>query len=281
MDIKAIKNGLSDHDATKVEIYINYLAELSTVKDRNKKLKNPWFKYRTDEELINNFKKVATDGLSIDGEHITLQSTGISYDYIAFKNKMMITYPESIIDVGLVYKDDTFKFEKQSGKVVYTHQINNPFNQDENNIIGGYCVIKNKRGEFITILSKDNIEKHRKVARTDSIWKAWYHEKCLVVIIKKACKQHFQDIYQNIETIDNENYDLSKSLEVDIDDKSSIESISTIEELRQYWKDHQGRNAGVLKEFNELLAKRKDEIESEESKQEKETSKGYKINETN
>ena len=281
MDIKAIKNGLSDHDATKVEIYINYLAELSTVKDRNKKLKNPWFKYRTDEELINNFKKVATDGLSIDGEHITLQSTGISYDYIAFKNKMMITYPESIIDVGLVYKDDTFKFEKQSGKVVYTHQINNPFNQDENNIIGGYCVIKNKRGEFITILSKDNIEKHRKVARTDSIWKAWYHEKCLVVIIKKACKQHFQDIYQNIETIDNENYDLSKSLDVDIDDKASIESISTIEELRQYWKDHQGRNAGVLKEFNELLAKRKYEIESEESKQEKETSKGYKKNETN
>ena len=281
MDIKVIKNGLQDHDATKVEIYTNYLVELSTAKDRNKKLKNPWFKYRTDQELINNFKKVATDGLNIDGEHITLQSTGISYDYIAFKNKMMITYPESIIDVGLVYKDDTFKFEKQSGKVVYTHQINNPFNQDENNIIGGYCVIKNKRGEFITILSKENIEKHRKVARTDSIWKAWYHEKCLVVIIKKACKQHFQDIYQNIETIDNENYDLSKSLEVDIDDKSSIESISTIEELRQYWKDHQGRNAGVLKEFNELLAKRKDEIESEESKQEKETSKGDKINETN
>lgn len=280
MDIKAIKNGLSDYDITKVEIYINYLVELSTAKDRNKKLKNPWFKYRTDQELINNFKKVATDGLSIDGDHITLQSTGISYDYIAFKNKMMLTYPESIIDVGLVYKDDTFKFEKQSGKVVYTHQINNPFNQDENNIIGGYCVIKNKRGEFITILSKDNIEKHRKVARTDSIWKAWYHEKCLVVIIKKACKQHFQDIYQNIETIDNENYDLSKSLEVDIDDKASIESISTVEELRQYWKDHQGRNAGVLKEFNELLAKRKDEIESEESKQEKKTSKGYKKNET-
>lgn len=281
MDIKAIKNGLSDHGTTKVEIYINYLIELSTSKDGNKKLKNPWFKYRTDQELINNFKKVATDGLSIDGEHITLQSTGISYDYIAFKNKMMLTYPESIIDVGLVYKDDTFKFEKQSGKVVYAHQINNPFNQDENNIIGGYCVIKNKRGEFITILSKDNIEKHRKVARTDAIWKAWYHEKCLVVIIKKACKQHFQDIYQNIETIDNENYDLSKSLDVDIDDKSSIESITTIEELRQYWKDHQGRNAGVLKEFNELLAKRKDEIEDEYSKKEKETSKGDKKDETN
>ena len=281
MDIKAIKNGLSDYDTTKVEIYINYIVELSTAKDRNKKLKNPWFKYRTDQELINNFKKVATDGLIIDGEHITLQSTGISYDYIAFKNKMMLTYPESIIDVGLVYKDDTFKFEKQSGKVVYTHQINNPFNQDENNIIGGYCVIKNKRGEFITILSKNNIEKHRKVAKTDLIWKAWYHEKCMVVLIKKACKQHFQDIYQNIETIDNENYDLEQSVVVDIDDKASIESISTVEELRQYWKDHQGRNAGVLKEFNELLANRKCEIESEKSKQEKENTKGDKINETN
>ena len=281
MDIKAIKNGLSDYDTTKVEIYINHLVELSIAKDKHKKLKNPWFKYRTDQELINNFKKVAMDSLNFDGEHITLQSTGISYDYTAYKNKMMLTYPESIVDVALVYTDDIFKFEKRSGKVVYTHVITNPFNQDENNIIGGYCVIKNKRGEFITILSKNNIEKHRKVAKTDLIWKAWYHEKCMVVLIKKACKQHFQDIYQNIETIDNENYDLEQSVVVDIDDKASIESISTVEELRQYWKDHQGRNAGVLKEFNELLANRKCEIESEKSKQEKENTKGDKINETN
>ena len=281
MDIKAIKNGLSGHDTTKVEIYINYLIELSIAKNRDKKLKNPWFKYRTDQELINNFKKVAIDGLSIDGEHITLQSTGISYNYIAYKNKMYTVYPESLFDHSLAYKDDTFKFEKQSGKVIYAHQINNPFNQKQENIIGGYCIIKNKRGEFITLMSSELIAKHRKVAKTDSVWKSWFHEMCLKTLVKKACKQHFQDIYQNIETIDNENYDLSKSLEVDIDDKACVESIATVEELRQYWKSHQGRNAGVLKEFNELLAKRKDEILSEESKQEKETSKGDKINETN
>ena len=64
----------------------------------------------------------------------------------------------------LVYTDDKFSFEKHSGKVVYQHEINNPFDEKKDeNVIGGYCVIKNKRGEFLTLLSKNEIEKHRKV----------------------------------------------------------------------------------------------------------------------
>ena len=66
-------------------------------------------KYKSDAELVSSFKKVALDGLSIDGVHITLQSTGISYDYTAFKNKMLMVYPETLFDISLVYKDDEYK----------------------------------------------------------------------------------------------------------------------------------------------------------------------------
>ena len=264
MNIKNIKDALPEYDQDKVRIYVDYLTKLLNAKNRDKTPKNPWMKYKTDDELISFFKKVSLDGLEFDGNHITLQSTGVSYDYIAFKNKMYLIYPESLIDVALVYKDDTFRFEKQSGKVIYTHNINNPFNQEQFDIIGGYCVIKNKRGEFITLLSKDNIEKHRKVAKTDTIWKAWFHEMCFKTLIKKACKQHFADIFQNIETIDNENYDLDQPLGISIEDKTAVEKIETVEELKKFWQDNQGRNAGVLKDFNKLISNRKAEIEKKE-----------------
>lgn len=265
MNIKAIKDSLPEYDQDKVKIYTDYLTRLLNAKNKDGTPKNPWMKYKTDDELISFFKKVFLDGLDFDGIYITLQSTGVSYDYIAFKNKMYLIYPESLIDVALVYKDDTFRFEKQSGKVIYTHNLNNPFNQEQTDIIGGYCVIKNKRGEFITLLSKDNIEKHRKVAKTDTIWKAWFHEMCFKTLIKKACKQHFADIFQNIETIDNENIDLELPLDVNSETKAEIEKIEAVEPLEKYYLENKGKNAGVLEGFIKLLTKRKVEIEKIEA----------------
>jgi hypothetical protein len=266
MNIQIIKKALDAYDPNKIEAYTEYLLKLRDAKDKHKKLKNPWMAYRKDEELISYYKKVAEDGLCFDGIHITLQSTGVSYDYIAYKNKMLLAYPETLFDVALVYKDDTFKFEKQSGKVIYIHQINNPFDQSQENIVGGYCVIKNKRGEFLTLLSAANIEKHRKSAKTDTIWTAWFHEMCLKTLIKKACKQHFADMYQNIETLDNENYNPEQPLDIDIKDKTATEKLLTIPEIEQYWRDNKGRNAGILEQFTKLCANRKVEIEQAEKK---------------
>lgn len=261
MNINSIKKALSGYDKDKVSIYTDYLSGLAAEKQRTGKPKNPWMQYRSDQDLVGFFEKVITAGSYIDGVNITILSTGISYNYVAYKNKMLSVYPETLIDTALVYKDDTFNFKKQSGKVTYSHEINNPFNQEESNIIGGYCIIKNKRGEFITLLSKDIINKHRKVARTDSIWSGWFHEMCFKTLIKKACKQHFDDIYQDIETMDNTQYNLDLPLGVSIDDKAAVEQIDDIEELKEYWKIHRGRNAGVRKDFNLLISNRKAEIE--------------------
>ena len=84
---------------------------------------------------------------------------------------------------------------------------------------------------------------------------------CLKTLIKKACKQHFADIYQNIETLDNTGYDLEQPLGVSIEDKSAVEDITTLEKLKTFYQDNKGRNAGVLKDFNLLITQRKIAIE--------------------
>ena len=44
-------------------------------------------------------------------------------DYHTYKNKLLETYPESIIDIQLVYKDDDFTFSKENGSVAYNLSI--------------------------------------------------------------------------------------------------------------------------------------------------------------
>ena len=238
------------------EQFASYVIKLETETDIEGRLKNPWMKGRKEEEMVALFNRVAEDGLVFDGKHITLQSTGISYDYVAYKNKMLLAYPESKVDVSLVYKDDTFSVAKESGNVIYTHTVANPFSQVDNDIVGGYCVIKNKRGEFLTLLSKEDIEKHRKTAKTDYIWRAWPVEMALKTIIKKAVKLHFADVYEKIEDTDNDNYSLENPLELDLAYKQAIDDITTIEDLKSYYEANKGQG----KDFDKYVSMRKAQL---------------------
>jgi len=246
---------LKDYDKTAVEIFITYCENLKTEK-KNGQIKNVWMGYKKPKELADFFIAVEKDGLHLDGDHITIISTGVSYDHVAYKNKMLLSYPESLIDVSLVFQGDAFSFKKESGKALYTHEIKSPFGQTEANVEGGYCVIKNKRGEFITLLSKADIDKHRKVAKGDFIWAKWYKEMAQKTVVKKACKQHFSDIYMNIETLDNENYDLENPLNIEIEDKQKIESINTLDELKEYYLANKGKG----KDFDIMVTKRKQQL---------------------
>ena len=213
MDIQNIKKLIGGEDCPQINNYLAYLAETKNKKKKQNGqyvIANPWMDKRTDEYLARIYKAVVADSLIFDGIDVSLQSTGVSYSYQAFKNRMIHVYPESIIDVSLVYKNDDFQFKKSSGKVTYHHGITSPFTQKDDEIIGGYCVIKNKRGEFLTTLTRPDIDKHRKVAKTDYIWKAWFVEMAMKTIIKKACKTHFKDSFTTIENLDNDNYDLEK-----------------------------------------------------------------------
>lgn len=239
-----------------VENYASYCARLKLEKNKEGKLKNPFMQYKKEEELAELFKRVLADGLIFDGKHITLQSTGVCYDYIAYKNKMLLAYPESKIDMSVVNDKDTFSFSRANGKVFYEHQMTEPFQKE--NIIGAYCVIKNNRGEFLTLLNKEELEKHRKVAKTDYIWSAWFKEMVLKTVIKKACKQHFDDVYTKIEELDNENYDLENTLDIDIKVKQEIEATTTEADLNKVYAKY----SGLGKEFDKLVVEHREFIKN-------------------
>jgi len=255
MNKDAIVSELQDFPNEEVEKFSSYIIRLTLDKKRDGSLKNPWIQKRTEKQMSELYKRVKAEGLVFDGEHITLQSTGISYDYVAYKNKMYLVYPESIIDVQLVHEGDEINFEKENGKVSYSHKIKDPFKKEA--LLGGYCVIKNKRGEFLTTLNSDDIDKHRKVAKTDYIWKQWFNEMALKTVIKKAVKQHFADIYTSIDEMDNENYNLDNPLEIDLKFKQEIDEITTVEGLKEYYQ----KNKGKGKEFDKYVSIRKSQLQ--------------------
>jgi len=258
---------LKGYNSEKVEQYAGYCCKLALEKEKDtQKLKNEWIVKYDAEKLATFFKRVALDeGLFLDGVNITLTNRGIQYDYKAYKNKIILVYPESQIDNQLVYKGDTFNFRKESGKVIYSHEIANPFEQKEEDIIGGYCVIKNRRGEFLVTLGKEEIDKHRKLAKTDKIWSQWFKEMCLKTVIRKACSFHFSDIVTNMEQIDNEcNYNIDNPVDINTKDKAEIDAINNLIELRKFYNTHKdkfAKDSALLKYIQQRQADLKKEQE--------------------
>lgn len=257
MDKIKLKELLEWYNPQNVDNFINYCYKLTTEKDKDWKHRNYWSINISDEKFAELFKKVDAEWLVFDWVHITLQSTWISYDYVALKNKMLIVYPESEIDIQLVYEWDDISFWKTSGKIEYSHKINNPFwEQKDEDIIGAYVVIKNKRWEFLTTMNKWELEKHRKTAKTDYIRRQWYKEMCMKTVMKKATKMHFWDIFTKIEEMDNENYSLENPLELELNYKSEIDDIKTLDELTQYWQKNKWQGA----DFDKYISLRKEQI---------------------
>ena len=244
MDSHKLQNLLSDYKKEDVERYIRYIEKL--IADG----KSIFITKYTEDRLAQSFRLVASEWLTFDGVHITHQSTGISYDYQALKNKMLIAYPETVLDVSLVYEWDEISFWKDSGKISYTHKLKDPFgNREDKDIIGAYAIIRNKRWEYLTTLNKAELEKHRKTAKTDYIWKAWFAEMCMKTIMKKACKTHFGDVYDKIEEMDNENYDANRVNKW----QEEIDKIETIEDLSIYYL----KNKGQGEDFDKAIANKK------------------------
>lgn len=261
MNYGNIQTKLGDYNEVQVGIYINYLKEVEAAKNAQQQLKNAWFKYVTEDQAADLYKKVALDeGLFIDGDTITLSFRGkvlVNYNYQAYKNKLLTVYPESLFDIQNVYAGDEFAFEKQNGHVVYTHKIKDPF-AVEREIVGCYCIIKNSRGEFIETLNKPEITKMRAVAKTKAIWDAWYSEMVLKSVIKRACKRHFKDVVVNIELIDNENYE-PEIVEIEPELSGDIEQCKTMADLEDLYHE----NKGTVKDevaFIKLINERKAEL---------------------
>lgn len=155
------------------------------------------------------YNRYISAGIVIDGINAAFTAYNrVFITWVGYKNKVISVYPESEFDTQLVREKDTISFGKESGSVIYSHNISDPFSSNIG-IIGAYCVIKNKRGEFLETLGKDDFEKMKSQSDLKDGWSKWESEFWLKSVIKRACKRHFNDIVVEIEKIDNEDYTIT------------------------------------------------------------------------
>jgi len=257
--MSGIKELLKDYDQKHVDVFIAYIQQLKA-EEKDGKLIAWWAPKIKDQQFADVFKKVAATGMFIDGESITLnyrKKLIVTYDYHAYINKVILTYPETIFDFQMVHEGDKFTFSKKSGKVLYSHDILDPFNTKKK-IIGGYGVIKNRKGEFIEFLTLEDIEKMKNTSLMKGIWNAWFDRMVLKSIIKRICNVHFKDIVKEIDIIDNESSDLNRTgLNEEI--QKEIDAAKDEKELGVIYNKHVSTIEDV-EAFINVLTKRKEEI---------------------
>lgn len=173
--------------------------------------------------LLQSIAECVDNDFALDGINYTLTGNRMYMPtYKAFKNKLYMVYPDTVIDLQLIRDGDTYSFAKESGAVVYQHNIGDPFESKQRNIIGAYCVIKNKRGEFLETLNQEDYQKMRDGSKNPKLWDKWESEFWLKSVIKRACKRHFNDITAAIEEKDNEVVGLADIVKATPTKKKSI-----------------------------------------------------------
>ena len=256
---KILRELLSSYPSNAVNIYIDYVITLNTKRKKKKTeegkeefiLANKWATYLDTNWYFTIFEKVARDGIYIDGESISITKRGATYDYNAYKTILLLKYPETKLDVGLVYNVDKFTFHKENGKISYRHTINDPFSiSNSKKIIGAYAIVKNRRGEFLETINLNDIDKFKNSAEIDTIWETWYDRMVLKSVIKRVCKIGFYDIFKNIEQIDNQNSNPDNG-NVSSKLRKKIAACINRQELNKLWRADYMNDRQLVKIFKE------------------------------
>lgn len=101
---------------------------------------------------------------------------------------------DEIVDIHdeLVYSTDRFSIVKKDANhpvETYSLEITNPF--DRGDIVGGFVYVQfeNESKNFIFVMSKKDIDKHRAKAMTTKIWDEWYEQMARKTLIHAVCKR--------------------------------------------------------------------------------------------
>lgn len=166
--------------------------------------------------------------------------------YTGFIYSLKREIPDANIVVNLVKQGDILTIKKDDDIETYTHTLKDPF-AGQDKIIGGYCYISFTLGDRkiakIEAMSKNEIDKIKGCAISDTIWNKWYEEKAKVAIIRRACKVIFAGL--NSEKInklleqDNQDYDLNQEVKQEpkiINDLPKVnfeETIDAVDEITE------------------------------------------------
>lgn len=199
-DLAQVKEKLleSGKDKEKVNKAIAYL---STTDNTNKHNTN---------ELYSLVVKYLNAGTNLDGVNVVLTGKNMGLiTYHGYMNKVKSLHPKVFFDVQLVRESDEFNFAKESGSVVYSHQIKNPFTNEK--IIGAYCVVKFDDGnESLEVLNDRDFLEMKNSSRNQATWNKWESEFWRKSVIKRACKIYFTEEVKALEEIDNSDFGLDE-----------------------------------------------------------------------
>jgi len=168
----------------------------------------------SDDMLYVLFVKYWNLGLVIDGVNVVITGRAMAMvTYHGYKNKVRQSYPNARFDIQLVRQGDTFKVGKDTGRVKYTHEIGNPF--ENTDIEGAYVLIRIGSNDYFEALNKRDYEEMRKASKQSFLWDKWESEFWLKSVMKRACKRHFYDEVKEIDKLDNELYGSADDVSAD------------------------------------------------------------------
>lgn len=200
LDLKSLKAQLIENgkDEKKVSKAIAYLANADQATKHSQ------------QELYSLVVKYLNAGTNLDGINVILSGKNMGLiTFHGYMNKVKVLHPDVFFDVQLVREGDTFSFKKNSGKVEYSHEFGDPFNDKP--IIGAYAVVKlnnDEHDESLELLNKEDFAKMKASSRNSSTWNKWESEFWRKSVIKRACKVYFAEEVRELDEIDNEDYGL-------------------------------------------------------------------------
>jgi len=207
IELNNLREGVLAHQGEETPEIKKFIAYIDSINRVDNKGKDLTFGLKS-ADILKLYIKYSNVGITIDGVNAVITGFNkVFITWVGYKNKVLSVYPESEFDTQLVKEHDEISFAKESGSVVYTHTLANPFSSNKG-IVGAYCVIKNKRGEFLETLGIDDYEKMKASSLMKDTWNKWESEFWLKSVIKRACKRHFNDVVAEIDTLDNEDYSL-------------------------------------------------------------------------
>lgn len=243
--IERIKNNLNNSPLLEEALGKNKEKYILSVLSEINKTAGDDYKDLTKCELpsiITAIKSACDLNLEIDSrQHCHLVKFGnkctLQVGYRGYIYSIKRFYPDANIDCRLVYDGDNFSIKKEGDITTYTLEPVNPFAKKDK-IIGGFCYISYTLGDrlvsFCETVGIDEINRIKGVAKTKTIWDAWFEEKAKVAIIKRACKIHFSGIQEiaQITDFDNQDYNFEEMKEAKVVEETiDMEQGLELEEL--------------------------------------------------
>lgn len=200
VDLKALKTQLIEggYDVRRVTKSIAYLSTNDNASKHNQL------------ELYSLIVKYLNAGTNLDGVNVVLTGKNMGLiTYHGFMNKVKASHKNVFFDIQLVREGDKFNFKKKDGKVEYTHEIGNPF--ENGKIIGSYCIVKFDNGnESLELLNDRDFSEMKSSSRNQSTWNKWESEFWRKSVIKRACKVYFAEEIEALNSLDNQDFGLEE-----------------------------------------------------------------------